>query len=67
MMLKRNLKIGQENYLNNEVVYEWKNPYPCDDCGDVWDKEHLIKHFGSRHLICKKCIDEYHILYVEGN
>jgi len=53
--------------LNNEVVYEWKNPYPCDDCGDVWDKEHLIKHFGSRHLICKKCIDEYHILYMESS
>ena len=43
-----------------------KKPYPCDDCGDTYNKDNLIKHFGTKHLICKNCIDDYHRLYVEG-
>ena len=36
------------------------NPYPCDDCGDTYNKDDLINHFRTRHKICRNCIDEYH-------
>ncbi len=39
------------------------DPYPCDDCGDIYNKGDLINHFGSGHKICRNCIDEYHRLY----
>ena len=35
------------------------NPYACDDCGDTYNKDDLIKHFRTRHLICRNCIDYY--------
>ena len=39
----------------------------CDECGDKMDKTNLIRHFGSGYLICRKCIDEYHRIYMEEN
>ena len=39
----------------------------CDECGDKMDQSNLIRHFGSGYLICRKCIDEYHRIYMEEN
>ena len=39
------------------------DPYPCDDCGDTYNKGDLINHFGTRHKICRNCIQEYSKLY----
>ena len=35
------------------------NPYPCDDCGNIYNKDDLIDHFGSGYKICRNCIDDY--------
>ena len=29
------------------------NPFNCADCGDTYNKDDLIKHFGTKYLICK--------------
>ena len=39
----------------------------CDECGDIMESASLIRHFGSGYLICRKCIDEYHRIYMEEN
>mgnify|MGYP003139197410 CR=1 FL=1 len=38
------------------VEYIMENPYQCDDCGDTYNKNDLIK-YGNEH-ICPNCIDE---------
>jgi hypothetical protein len=39
------------------------NPYPCDDCGDTYNKDDLIDHFRQGYKICKNCIDEYILIH----
>ena len=43
--------------------YIMENPYPCDDCGDTYNKNDLINHFRQGYKICKNCIDEYFETY----
>ena len=74
-MLKNNLKIGQENCLS----FDWSklskqaadeaykhimdDPYPCDDCGDTYNRGDLLNHFRDKFIVCKRCIESYSKLY----
>tara|TARA_R100001594_G_scaffold124845_1_gene161730 strand:+ start:52 stop:204 length:153 start_codon:yes stop_codon:yes gene_type:complete len=40
-----------------------RNPYPCDDCGEIYDKSDLRHHFGDKFLVCIKCVELYQELY----
>ena len=51
------LNIKPEKESKDHIM---KNPHPCDDCGDIYNKDDLINHFRTRHKICRNCIDEYH-------
>ena len=55
---KYNIKPNEEH--RNYIM---ENPYPCDDCGYTYHKDDLINHFGTRHKICRNCIQDYSKLY----
>ena len=52
---------------NRDEEYIYLDPKGCDDCGDIYNKADLINHFGHGYLVCRKCIDDYHVRYLEGN
>ena len=52
-------KEGQE-YFRQHIN---KDPYGCGDCGDVYNKDDLIRHFDTGHRVCRNCIDLYNKLY----
>ena len=52
-----------EKEAKDSYDYLLANPYDCDDCGDLYNKDDLIRHFDTGHRVCRNCIDLYHKLY----
>ena len=40
-----------------------EDPHNCDDCGDTYNRNDLLKQFGDNFLVCKNCVELYGQLY----
>jgi len=48
------------NISSNETLKDTKR---CDDCGVVYDKDELVKHFQGHYHVCRSCIADYNRMY----
>ena len=46
--------------MENETITNTKK---CDDCGDEFIQEHIVKHFQGHYFICRNCIAYYRRKY----
>ena len=47
----------------DDVIQDAKK---CDDCGVWCEKDRLIRHFNTPHLVCRNCIADYDRMYKEN-
>ena len=40
----------------DDMNYVFSNPYSCDNCGDVFNKNDLHKHEDTKYC-CKNCME----------
>ena len=49
--------------MENETITNTKK---CDDCGDEFIQELIVKHFQGHYFICRNCIAYYRRKYKKG-
>lgn len=64
--------VMENYYQRDQLQFEARkhilaDPYPCDDCGDTYNKNDLINHFRQGYKICRNCINEYFLIYKGNN
>ena len=57
------IKNGLNPIMIDDVIQDAKK---CDDCGVWCEKDRLIRHFNTPHLVCRNCIADYNRMYKEN-